>query len=300
MHTHSLTPALLALIAALLWGIWWIPIRYLETLGMSGALSGMVMNAGAAGAALLWMIVMRISPRISLNAALGAGFVGIAVSTYSIALPLGEVVRIVLLFYLAPAWSKIIEWAFMGQGWSRISSLTLAGSLTGAYLVLGGQISLTAFSLADVLALLSGMAWSSGAALIFTSTRASPVILSLITALTATAISLGFALIGQGVAEITSGLSRAGAGFGPGFGAGFGAGFGVLYVLPILALTLWSAQRLSPALISFLLTAEILAGVISAALFLDEPFGVMQAGGAVLIIAAAMAEVMKSLAVSKT
>jgi drug/metabolite transporter (DMT)-like permease len=291
MSTHNLTPILLALIAALLWGIWWIPIRYLETLGMSGAQSGTLMNAGAAGAAFLWLLVMRITPRIALKAALGAGFVGVAISTYSMALSLGDVVRIVLLFYLAPAWSKIIEWAFMGQRWSRISSLTLAASLAGAYLVLGGEISLTAFSPADVLALLSGMAWSSGAALIFTSTRASPVMLSLITALTATVISLSFVLIGQGAA-LSFGLTRA--------GAAFGAGFGVLYVLPILALTLWSAQRLSPAVITFLLTAEILAGVITAALFLDEPFGVMQASGAGLIIAAAMAEVLKSIGQSKS
>ncbi len=289
MTEHRLTPALLALFSAILWGIWWIPIRYLESFGMSGALSSSLMNAGAAGAAALWLILMRLDPRTGIKAALGAGFVGVAVSTYSIALTLGDVVRIVLLFYLAPAWSKIIEWAFMGQGWSRISSLTLTASLAGAYLVLGGQISLAAFSVADALAILSGMAWSSGAALIFTDRRASPVALSLVTALTAMMISLVFLLIGQGpgfVAQISQ------------TGAGLGTALGVVYVLPILALTLWSAQRLSPAVITFLLTAEILSGVITAALFLDEPFGLMQVGGAALIISAAMAEVLKNLRAS--
>ncbi len=284
MGTRRLSPALLAVIAAVLWGLWWMPIRYLEGLGLSGAWGSLMMNAGAAGAAGLGMVLLRISPRIAIKTALGAVFVGVAVSTYSIALTLGDVVRIVLLFYLAPAWSKIIEWAFMGQGWSRVSTATLLASLAGAYLVLGGRVSLVAFNLGDVLALLSGMAWSLGAALIFTSGRANPVALSFITALSAMAIGMGFIWAGQGQ------------GFSVG-GTWAGVGFGVIYVLPILALTLWSAQRLSPGVITFLLTAEILSGVLTAALFLDEPFGVMQAGGAGLIVLAAMAEVLKSLTV---
>ena len=68
-----------------------------------------------------------------------------------------------------------------------------------------------------------------------------------------------------------------------------------MYVLPILFLTLWSAQRLSPAVISFLLTAEILSGVTSSALFLDEPFGKMQAAGACLILLAALSQVLPAI-----
>ena len=60
-------------------------------------------------------------------------------------------------------------------------------------------------------------------------------------------------------------------------------------------MTLWSAQRLAPAVLSFLLTAEILSGVITGALFLDEPFGLLQIIGAVLIIAAALSEVVPRL-----
>ena len=69
----------------------------------------------------------------------------------------------------------------------------------------------------------------------------------------------------------------------------------MIYVLPVLALTLWAAQRLSPAVITFLLTAEILSGVISSAIFLDEPFGWMQVAGTALIIFAALSEVLSSM-----
>lgn len=292
MGARSSMPALLAFIAAVLWGVWWIPIRYLETLGMSGAWGSVVMNGGVVLAALLWMVLRGIPPRLGYRALIGAAFVGVAVSTYSIALTMGDVVRIVLLFYLAPAWSKIIEWAFMGRGWSTTSTITLLASFAGAYLVLGGEISLQAFGMGDVLAILSGMAWSLGAAFIFVGGRANVISLSFVTAFSAMLIGLGFVWLGQG----------AGWGSfvwpGAGIGVGIGAGFGVIYVLPILALTLWSAQRLSPAVITFLLTAEILSGIISGTLLLDEPFGLMQAGGACLILAAAMVEVLKSFTVS--
>ena len=60
-------------------------------------------------------------------------------------------------------------------------------------------------------------------------------------------------------------------------------------------MTLWAAQRISPALLTFLLSAEILTGVISGAVLLDEPFGMLQALGTVMIILAAVSEVFKGL-----
>lgn len=276
----------MAFFAAALWGIWWIPIRYLETLGMDGAWGSVSMNAGAAIAAILWMAVIRAPFRIAMRGLLGAALVGVAVTTYSTAITMADVVRVILLFYLAPAWSKIIEWAFMGRPWGWPSTLTLAASLGGAYLVLGGKVSLSGIGVGDILAILSGIAWAAGAALIFTGERSSPVSLTLVSALSACVIGLGFILLGSGT--VLSGSATL-----P--GAGAGAGFGAIYVLPILALTLWSAQRLSPAAISFLLTAEILSGVVSGVLLLDEPFGMLQVGGTCLIFLAAVAEVVPGL-----
>jgi drug/metabolite transporter (DMT)-like permease len=110
--------------------------------------------------------------------------------------------------------------------------------------------------------------------------------LSLVTGLVAALIGLAFIALGGGTVLSGSGNLTGGA---------LGALAGAVYVLPILFLTLWSAQRLSPAVISFLLTAEILSGVLSGALFLDEPFGPMQAAGAVMVLMAAAVEVIPAL-----
>lgn len=283
---RPMTPVLLAFTAAALWGIWWIPIRYLETLGMDGAWGSVAMNAGAAIFAVVWVLLSRAPFRVDLNGVLGAALVGVAVSTYSVAITMADVVRVILLFYLAPGWSKIIEWAFMGRGWHWTSTVTIAASLLGAWLVLGGEFSLAGLGTGDLLAVLSGMAWAGGAALIFAGDRASPQVLTLVTCVCATVIGVAFIVLGKGT--VFSGVATL-------TGSAVGALSGVAYVLPIMVMTLWSAQRLPPATISFLLTAEILSGVISGALFLDEPFSALQAGGTVLILFAAVAEVMKGL-----
>jgi len=253
---------------------------------MSGAWGSVALNGGAAIAALIWVVARRTPVRLSLRGIAGACLVATAVTTYSVAITYADVVRVVLLFYLAPAWSKVIEWAFMNQRWGWTSTCAVGLSLAGAYMVLGGEVSFDSIGFGDILAVLSGIAWAGGAALIFTSVRANAMSLTLVTALAATLLGIGFALLGGDAAM---------AGLGDWSAKPIGALGGAIYVLPILALTLWSAQRLSPAVISFLLTAEILSGVITGALFAGEPFGPLQAVGAVLILLAAAVEVVPAM-----
>ncbi|MFK7940703.1 MAG: DMT family transporter [Roseovarius sp.] len=284
-HTSTLA-VLMAFISALLWGVWWIPIRWLNTQGLDAAWASLAMNAGAALAVLAWIILRRLPLRLDKRTVMGALLVGVAASTYSVAVNLSDVVRVILLFYLAPAWSKIIEWAFLGKGWGWVSTATVGLSLIGAYLVLGASLSLANFNAGDVLALLSGISWAVGATLVFTSKPAHAATLSFAAALSAAAISGAFLVFASGT-FVTGEANPA--------SIGMGAGLGAIYVLPILLLTMWSAQKLTPAVLTFLLTAEILSGVISSTLMLDEPFGLLQAIGAALILAAAAGEVVPHL-----
>ena len=66
---------------------------------------------------------------------------------------------------------------------------------------------------------------------------------------------------------------------------------GAVYLAPIIGVTLWGATRLLPATISFLLAAEILSGITSSALFLDEPFGWWEIAGTAMIVASVIAHV---------
>ena len=281
----SMLPVLSAGIAAVIWGIWWVPIRTLEPMGLHGAWSGLVMNAGALVLAMIVLAVSRKGLVLDRRAMAGAALVGVAVSTYSTALNYTDVVRAVLLFYLAPVWSKLIEWAVMKLPWHWTSSVALVAALLGAYLVLGGEVSVAALNFGDILALVSGVAWAAGAALIFAGGKPSALALTVVTLISTVAVTVPFALV-SGWPVLGDEGARAMA---------VGAVFGGIYVLPIMAMTLWAAQRLSPATITFLLSAEILSGVVSGAILLDEPFGWMQGVGAALIILAATSEVLAGL-----
>jgi len=268
-------------VAAAIWGIWWIPIRYLETLGLHGAWGGMAMSAGACALAVIWMVARRQSLRLDARAMIGAALVGVAISTYSTALNHTDVVRAVLLFYLAPAWSKLIEWRFLKLPWHWVSTLTVAAALLGAFLTLGGKVGGGALNFGDILAIICGVAWAAGATLVFTGGKPSAVSLTAVTTFFAVLVAVPFAFFDGG---------------GVGGGAlALGVGLGAAYVFPIMVMTLWAAQRLSPATITFLLSAEILTGVISGAVLLDEPFGLMQILGAGLIVFAATSEILTGL-----
>ncbi|QIE46791.1 EamA family transporter [Pseudohalocynthiibacter aestuariivivens] len=278
---QTLAPVLMTFFAAILWGLWWIPIRYLEGLGLSEGQVAIAGNLGAMLATAFYLILTRQMPRLDRRALCGAVLVGVAVSSYSIAIVLTDVMRAVLLFYLAPAWSKIIEWAFLGQRWRHSSTLTLLLSLCGAFLVLGGEVSVSQIGPGDILAIVSGIAWAIGAALVFTGGAAHAMSVTLATMTSATLVAAGYMLaIGDSLPQ---------AGMMPAIGLSLA--LGAFFVLPVMALTMWSAQRLTPALLSFLFTLEILSGVISGAFLLDEVFGVVQLLGAILIVGAALVEV---------
>jgi drug/metabolite transporter (DMT)-like permease len=274
----------LALVSALMWGLWWAPVRWLEGLGLEGFWATLAMCAGTLPT--LWWFA-RGAPRLAAQAAGGAVLIGVAVMLYGAALAFTDVVRAVLLFYLAPAWSTAIECLFMGRRWERRSGLALALSFFGVAAIFRFEISSAGWGMGDVAALASGLGWSIGAALIFAAPGAKD--------------GRAFAALGLfsgcgGVAATCLALVVGGAAAGapPGWDA-FGAAplalaTGAMYLAPILLMTMFAALRLAPATMSFLLTAEIVSGVASSALFLDEPFGAVEAVGALLVAAGALVE----------
>jgi len=65
-------------------------------------------------------------------------------------------------------------------------------------------------------------------------------------------------------------------------------------IIPMLFLTIWPAKLLSPGRVGLLLMSEVIVGIGSAALLLDEPFGMREIIGTCLVIAAGLVEVFGS------
>ena len=64
------------------------------------------------------------------------------------------------------------------------------------------------------------------------------------------------------------------------------------YVGTMMAGTMWGAFRLPPAVMTYLLSIEIVSGVLSSVLILGETFGWLEAGGAFFIVSAVLVEVL--------
>jgi drug/metabolite transporter (DMT)-like permease len=64
-------------------------------------------------------------------------------------------------------------------------------------------------------------------------------------------------------------------------------------MLPMTFLTIWPTTLLSPGRVGMLLMADVVAGVISAAILTDEAFGYRELTGTLLIVSAGIVEVIR-------
>ena len=274
----------MALASAILWGIWWIPIRMLNEFGFEGAWAGLAMSIAAAPALFLYCLAKRHGFKLTRRSVAGALLIGVAITTYSSALAFTDVVRAVLLFYLAPAWGIAFEWAFSGRKLTWGCVLAVAVSLSGMALILSRGELADGNLLGDAFALASGFAWAIGSGIVFSEPDQSPAGLALASVLGSILISaVSIAYFGAAFGslpetdKIVSALPTA---------VVSGSG----YFAAITVMTIWAAKRIPPALMSFLLSAEIVSGVGTSALILDESFGLIEFIGSVCVISAALLE----------
>ena len=155
--------AVLALaLNALVWGLSWWPLRQLDTHGLHP------LWATACVFALATVVLILITPSgwrhfkqhpqlWWLMAASGLTNVG-----FNWAVTTGDVVRVVLLFYLMPTWSLLLAWWLLGERPTRGALMRLSLALVGVLLVLKTPDSPWPLpqDVSDVLALLAGFSFA--------------------------------------------------------------------------------------------------------------------------------------------
>lgn len=136
MSTH-LAPVSL-LVAATTWGLIWYPYRLLDQVGVSGGLASLVTYALALAmvSSLPRARSWRAGPRgVLLGVALSAGWTNLA---YVLAVIDGEIMRVMLLFYLAPLWTLPFAYLILGERPNAWAYLLVILSVAGAYIMLAG------------------------------------------------------------------------------------------------------------------------------------------------------------------
>ncbi|WP_029148986.1 DMT family transporter [Methylophilus sp. 5] len=122
---------------ALCWGVIWYPYRLLNDIGLSGAQSSLLSYSLALlmGSALFWRRIRHVIhvPASAYWLSLVAGWTNLA---YVLAIIDGEVMRVMLLFYLSPLWTLLLARIWLHEPWHKPQLLAIALSLLGAVLML--------------------------------------------------------------------------------------------------------------------------------------------------------------------
>ncbi|VAV99981.1 hypothetical protein MNBD_ALPHA04-591 [hydrothermal vent metagenome] len=283
---HLLLPSLGVGLAGLIFGVFWIPTRYLEANGFGGGLASLFIF-GVAAVALLPVAPLRWRS-LAINwrpILLGGVFTGLGFALYANALLLTDVVRTLLLFYLTPVWGTIFGVLMLKERLTgnRIAALLLG--LSGSLVILGFEQGLPLpHNLGDWMALGGGLAWAYGCLEL---ARAKSTWVWEATLSMTVGATVSSALI---IALLTlDGPLPPPPAWDPKV---FAAGliFAIAVNLPALVLTMWGAGLLSPGRVGILLCGEIAFGIFTAVWLTDEPFGGAEILGALLIIGAVAAE----------
>ena len=266
-----------------LWGLYWIPIRHLEARGVDAVWT--TLGLFICALALVVPLVVRtaqvrvlLTPRMLLTGLLtGGSFV-----LYSISIALTEVVTAILLFYLSPVWATLLGRALLGERLTRTRVAALALGFGGLWVVLGGEAwAPLPANAGDWCALTAGVTWAFGTLRVHQDTAISSV---------AHSASL---FVGGAVVIAVVSLLPISSGPVPVISVQSGSVVAILAVLSVVSAwgILWGARVVSPGRAGLLLMTEVITGLASAAVLAGEPFGIRQVAGSVLIVAAALVEV---------
>jgi drug/metabolite transporter (DMT)-like permease len=147
---------------AFVWGVSWWPFRELQSMGLHPLWSTaliyafclLCISAWRPGA---WRSFAQHPQLWWLAVAAGLTNVG-----FNWAVTVGDVVRVVLLFYLMPAWSVLLAWGLLGERPTRASLLRLLLAMAGVLIVLRepGSPWPVPQDAADGLALMGGLSFA--------------------------------------------------------------------------------------------------------------------------------------------
>jgi len=163
-HQHTSTlPVICLLVSASLWGVFWYPLRILEQHGLSGIWASFFIYLGTI-VFVIPILVRRfkellLKPYLLLAIMICSGWCNIS---FILAIVEGEIVRVILLFYLSPIWSTILARFVLKEELNLHARFIIVLAIIGAMTMLWSPDIGYPWpaSVADWLALSSGVAFA--------------------------------------------------------------------------------------------------------------------------------------------
>ena len=286
---HEFWPTVAIITAAIMWGLFWIPVRGVVDAGVNALWSGILIFAAGTVVLLPLVVIRWRSLAKSYKTYLLAGlFSGLAFALYTLAINMTDVVRAILLFYLTPLWSTIIGVTVLGEKLTvnRLLALVLAAVGLSTVLGLGYKFPLPD-NLGDWFALLSGFVWSVASTKLFQGDSDFIIEKAFLFVFFAflSCVVLSWLPLGVDATPPTWQMVE---------DAWLSIAILGIMMLPLAFLTIWPCTLLSPARVGMLYMLDVIVGVATAAMFANETFGTREVIGTLLILSAAVVEVSRA------
>lgn len=269
------------LIGAGMWGVVWYPMRLIEAHGLSGAWLTLILYASALIVSLpyTWRGAPALA-RLSLPLWILALTAGWTNTAFVLAVLQGNILRVMLLFYLSPLWAVILGWLFLGERVSVRSAATLVLAMAGALAVLWDPAAGFPWprTAADVYAITAGLAFA-------TSNVAVRKMSEVALAVKAFATWFGVTLVAGSLILIVAPAV-------PAVGGGVLGGAVLLGVGAILTMTLlvqYGVTHMPVHRSAVIMLFELVVGAVSQQWLTSEAMSAREwAGGALIVLAAYM------------
>jgi drug/metabolite transporter (DMT)-like permease len=295
---RRLAPVLALAVNAFIWGVSWWPFRRLQALGLHPLWATTLIYVLCVAAIAAWRrgALREFATRPALWLIFLAA--GTTNAAFNWAVSIGDVVRVVLLFYLMPLWALLLARLVLGEPFTRRAVVRVALALAGAALVLwhgepapGAARAAGAgawHALPDLLALLGGFSFA-----------LNNVMLRRAAALPHEGRAIAMFLGGAVVAGAAASLLSAGAASAAGGAGVHWPPAGTAWLLPALGLSLaflgsnlclqYGASRLSAAAAAVVMPSEVLFASLTSVWWGGATLHASVLAGGALILAAALA-----------
>ncbi|UCE86321.1 MAG: DMT family transporter [Deltaproteobacteria bacterium] len=280
-------PQLAVLVSTLLWGTLWIPVRRLHEAGSGGAAVTTLGFLLPLALLLPAALARGRRTRAGLRELRFAGFwLALGIALYVEGLVRGQIARVILLFYLTPVWGTLLARIVLREPITGRRLATIALGFSGMLAIFGiGAGIPVPRSAADGMGLAAGFAWAI-ALLGFQRGRSRPLF---------DRVFVQFVFLAPiffAVTLLPGDANTARAAVQPDArAAAWLLAFALLWMLPVIALTVYAARYVDPGRFAILLMFEIVVGLATAALLTDEPFGARELAGAILVMGAIAVEI---------
>ena len=274
-------PIIVLFISAVGWGFAWLPIKMLNEMGLDSM--HLIFIAFVSGAVVLspWLFKQFKSWKQSIGfmlmIALAGGF---ANASFQTAIFYGDVIRVMILFYLLPVWSVLGGRIFLKEKIDAIRLISVVVCLAGAFVILDiWHTSWHGISWIDVLAIGAGMGLAA-TNILFRFTQHIPLMSKVSsTFIGCTAIMAAFLMASTTSAPLPQNSATL-----------LAMAYGAIWLTLISIGTQWAVTRMEAGRSSIILVMELVVAVVSVALITSAELKIYEMIGGLMVISAALLE----------